>query len=100
MVNCAVYNVEQRGLNVVYFNVDLNNIRQRWNNVVIFNVDLHNAEQRRNNVVNITIWKKIEIEPWVKDKIFLSFKEYTRLKIFFILPSILGGIYKRVFTET
>ena len=43
--NVGFYNVEQRQINVVYFNVDLkNNIRQRWNNVVIFNVDIHNVD--------------------------------------------------------
>ena len=51
-------NFEQRRINVVYFNVDLNNIRQRRKNVVIFNLDFHNVEQYQNNVVNMTIWKK------------------------------------------
>ena len=44
--------------------------------------------------------KKIKSKPRVKNKIiFLSFKEYTGLKIFFILFSILRGIYKRIFSE-
>ena len=57
--NNAVYvNVEQRRINVVHFNVDLNNVRQRRNNVAIFNLDFHNVGQRWNNVVNMKIWKK------------------------------------------
>ena len=84
-INVEIYNVEQRGINVAYFNVDLNDIRQRRNNVVIFNVDFHKVEQRRNSVVNMTIWNKVNIEPRVKNEIiFLSFKEYTGRKIFFI----------------
>ena len=82
-VNVEIYNVQQRWNNVVYFNVELNNVRQRRNNVVIFNVDFHNIGQRRNNVANMTIWKK-KIKPRFKSKtIFLSFKEYAGLKIFF-----------------
>ena len=81
--NFEIDNVEQRWNNVVFFSVELNNVRQRRNNVVIFNVDFNNAGQRRNNVANMTIWKKIK--PRLKNKIiFLSFKEYAELKIFFI----------------
>ena len=82
-VNVEIYNVQQRRINVAYFNVDLNNVRQRRNNVVILNVNFHNVGQRRNNVANMTISKKIK--PRVKNRlIFLSFKEYVGLKIFFI----------------
>ena len=82
-VNIEIYNVEERWNNVVIFNVELNNVRQSRNNVVIFNVDFRNVWQRRNNVANMTIWKKIK--PRLKNKIiFLSFKEYAELKIFFI----------------
>ena len=56
-----MYNVEQRQINVVYFNIDVNNVRQSRNNVVIFNVEFHNINQRRNNVMNMTILKKLEI---------------------------------------
>ena len=78
-------NVEQRRINVVHFNVDFNNVRQCRNIVVIFNVDFYNLRQRWNNVVNMTIWKKKKIKPRFKNKIiFLSFKEYAGLKIFFI----------------
>ena len=48
----------QRRINVVYFNVDMNNIRQRRNNVVIFNVEFYNVGKRRNNVVKMTASKK------------------------------------------
>ena len=81
-VNVEIYNFQQQWNNVVYFNAELNNVRQRQNNVVIFNVDFYNVGQRWNNVANMTIWKKIK--PWFKSKIiFLSFKEYAGLKIFF-----------------
>ena len=81
-VNVVICNVQQRWNNVVYLNVELNNVRQRRNNVVIFNIDFHNVGQRRNNVANMTIWKKIK--PRFKSKIiFLSFKVYAGLKIFF-----------------
>ena len=54
-------------------------------NVAIFNVDFHNVGQRRNNIVNVIIWKKVEIKPSVKNKIiFVSFKDFPGLKIFFI----------------
>ena len=72
--------------------------RQRWSNVVIFNVNFHNVWQRRNKVANTTIWKK-KIKPRFKNKIiFLSFKDYARLKIFFIFL-ILRGICKIKFAE-
>ena len=54
------YNVEQRRINIVHFNVDFNNVRQFRNIVVIFNVDFYNVRQGWNNVVNMTIWKKIK----------------------------------------
>ena len=77
----------QRWNNFVYFNVELNNIRQRRNNIVVFNVDFYNVEQRRNNVANMTISKKIN-KPRFKSKIiFLRFKEYPGLKIFFNFSS-------------
>ena len=60
-VNVEIYNVEQRRINVVYFNVDINNVWQRRrNNVVIFNVEFHNVDQRRKNVVNMTICKMLK----------------------------------------
>ena len=40
------YNVEQRQINVVYFNIDMNNIRPSQKNVAIFNVAFQNLEQR------------------------------------------------------
>ena len=52
--------VEQRRINIVYFNVDMNNIIQRPNSAVIFNVEFHNFDQRRNNVVNMIIFKKFK----------------------------------------
>ena len=61
-VNVEIYNVEQHWNNAVFFNVELNNVRQRRNNVVIFHVDFHNVGQRRNNVVDMTIWKKINLD--------------------------------------
>ena len=91
-VNVEIYNVEQRRINVVCFNVDLNNVKQRRDNVVIFNVDFHNVGQS----CEYKRLKKIKTKPRVKNKIiFLSFKECTGLKIFFILFSILRGICKR-----
>ena len=61
-VNVGIFNVEQRWINILHFNVDLN-VRQRQNNVVIFNVELHNVEPRRDNVGNMTIKKwKINFE--------------------------------------
>ena len=57
------YNVEQRRIKVVHFNVDLNNVRQRRNNVVVFNVDF-------NNVVNMTIWKKKKASIQKQNNIF------------------------------
>ena len=81
--NVEIYNIQQRWNNAVYFNVELNNVRQRQNNVVIFNVDFHNVGQRRNNIANMTILKKTN-KPRFKSKIiFLRFKEYAGLKIFF-----------------
>ena len=60
-VNVEIYNVEQRRINVVYFNVDINNVWQRRrNNVVIFNVEFHDVDQRRKNVVNMTICKMLK----------------------------------------
>ena len=84
-VNVEIYSVEQRRINVVYFNVDLNNVRQHQHlTMTIF--------------VNMKIWKKIKIKPRFKYKIILwSFKEYTGVKIFFILFCILRGICKRRF---
>ena len=81
--NVEIYNVEQRWNNVAFFNVEVNNVRQRQNSVVIFNVDFHDVGKRRNHIANMTIWKKMK--PQFKTKIiFLSFKEYAGLKIFFI----------------
>ena len=96
-LNC---NVEQRRINLAYFNVDLNKVRKSQSNMsfstYIFPT-LSNVE------TTLWIWPygKKKIKPWVKNKIiFLSFKEYTGLKIFFILFSILRGIYRRIFAES
>ena len=75
---------------------------QRWNNVVYVNVEICNVEQRQINTVyeyvNMTIWKEMKIKPRVKNKIiFLNFKEYVGLEIFFILFFILRGICKSLF---
>ena len=51
--NIEIYNVEQRQINVVYFNVD---VRLRPNNVVIFNVEFHNFVR---TLINMTIFKKL-----------------------------------------
>ena len=53
-------NDEERRINVVFFNVDINNVSQRLNNVVILNVNFHNVDQRQNNVVNMAIFKKLK----------------------------------------
>ena len=69
-------------------NVELNNVRQRRKNVVVFNVDFHNVGQCRNNVADMTISKKQTNKPRFKSKIiFLKFKEYVGLKIFFSFSS-------------
>ena len=51
-VNVEIYNVEQRRINIFYFNVD---IRKRRNNFFIFHVKFHKVDQSRNNVMNMTI---------------------------------------------
>ena len=51
-VHVEICNVEQRQINVVYFNVDINN--------VILNVEFHNVDQHRNNVLYMTIFKKFK----------------------------------------
>ena len=59
-----------------------------------------NVGKRRNNVVSMNIRKKIKIKPPVKNKtIFLSFKEHTTLKIFYISFPILRGIWKWLFAD-
>ena len=52
--NLWIYSVEQRRINVVYFNIDIN-VRQRQNN--IFNVELHNVGKRGSNIVQMTMSK-------------------------------------------
>ena len=52
-----IYSIEQRRINVVYFNVDMKNVRQLRNNTAIANVKFQSVGQRRTNVVNITIGK-------------------------------------------
>ena len=99
-----IYNVEQRWINNVYFNIDLNNVRQCQSNIVIFNVDFYNVGQCRNNIVDMIIWKNkkqtIETKTRVKNKItFMRFKEHPGLRIFFILFPILRGICKRIFAD-
>ena len=49
-VKVEIYNVEQRQINVVYFNVE----------TMLFNVKFHKVDQRRNSVVNMTIFKKLK----------------------------------------
>ena len=66
-------NVEQRRINVVYFNVDMNNVRERRNNIAIFNVKFYNVGKRRNNVVKMTASKK--------NKKKLIQKEYPKFKV-------------------
>ena len=58
--HCVCQRWNQRQINVVYFNVDINNVRQRRNNAVIFNVEFHNVNQRQNNVMNMNFFKKVE----------------------------------------
>ena len=83
-VNVEIYNIQQRSNNIIYFNVELNHVRQRRNNVVLFSVDFHNVGQRRNNIANMTNSKKDTNKPRFKSKIiFLRFKEYAGLNIFF-----------------
>ena len=53
--NLWIYSVEQRRVNVVYFNIDINNVRKPQNN--IFNVELHNVGKRGSNIVEMTISK-------------------------------------------
>ena len=57
--NVVYVNDEQRRINFLYSNVDINNVRPRRNNV-IFNVEFHNVDQSRNNVLNINICKKLK----------------------------------------
>ena len=59
-VHVKIYNVEQRQINIAYFNVDINNVRQCQNNVVILNVEFHNGHERRNNVMYMTIFRKLK----------------------------------------
>ena len=54
----GIYNVEQRRINVAYFNDNVSNVRQRRNNVVLFNVEFHNVGQGGNNVVKMTSSKE------------------------------------------
>ena len=68
-----IYNIEQRQINVVYFNVDMNNIIQRRNNVVLFNVKFQNVGQRQNNVVKMGISQNKKKESYQI--------EYTEFKI-------------------
>ena len=58
-VNVGIYNVDQRRINIVYFNDDLNNVRKRRNNVIIFNVDFHKL-----GTAETTLW----IWPYEKNK--------------------------------
>ena len=72
-VNVEVYNVEQRQINVVCFNIGFDKVRQRRIN--ISHVNIHNVVQRQNNVVNMTNYKKLKNKPGFKShEIFLSFK--------------------------
>ena len=57
-VNVEVYNVEQRQINVVCFNIGFDKVRQRRIN--ISHVNIHNVVQRQNNVVNMTNYKKLK----------------------------------------
>ena len=56
-----IYNVEDRRIDVAYFNVDIKNVRQLQNNNVIFNVEFHNIDQSWNNFMNMTMCKKLKI---------------------------------------
>ena len=59
-INAKIYSVEQRRINVVHFDIDINNARQCWNNFLIFSIEFQDIDQRQNNVVNINICKKLE----------------------------------------
>ena len=97
---CSTYNVEQRRVNAVYFNVDINNVRQRRNNIVNFNVEF-------NNVVDITICKRLKRaqkyfwasknEKWSWIPWSLSLDHY--LQILLALFPILKEIWRRVFAK-
>ena len=69
-VKVEIYNVKNRRINIIYFNVDINNVRQCPNNVVIFNVEFHKVDQRRNNAVNMNIFKS-----WKEQKNILQVQE-------------------------
>ena len=75
------YNVEQRQINVVYFNIDMNNIRPSQKNVAIFNVAFQNLEQRWNNIVNIIICMKMKNKSRVRSKIIVSSFKQKSFKI-------------------
>ena len=65
-VNVEIYNVEERQINIDYFDVDLNNVRQLQDNFVTFNVDFRKIGHRQNSVVNATICKELKNELQAK----------------------------------
>ena len=85
----------QRRINVVYFNADINNVRQRQNNVVILNVEFHKVGKRRNNVVKMNFSKNNKNKN-ISNRIrgIQSFKYY--FMIFFTLLPMLRGESRRV----
>ena len=93
----GIYNIEQRRINAVYFNVDMNNVRQRRNNVVIFNVGFHNVGKRRNNVVKMSISK--ENKKKISNRI-LGVQSFNRyFIIFFTSLPMLREICRRVLAK-
>ena len=99
IIPCRRTTSYQRWNNFVYVNVVICNVQQRWNNVVYLNVELNNVRQRRNKLsfstsifttlgnvqTTLRIWPfQKKIKPRFKSKIiFLRFKEYDGVKLFF-----------------
>ena len=84
---------------------------QRWNNVVYVNVEIYNVQQRchfqrrfsqswatsKHSCEYGHLKKKKKNKPRFKNKIiFLSFKEYYGLTIFFIFPHIQRTLQKHI----
>ena len=83
---------KQRWNNVVYINVEIYDVEQRQINIFYFNINFHNVGSWATVKLRCEYdhLKDIKIKPTVKNKImFLSLKEYTGLKIFFNLFFIL-----------
>ena len=63
--------MEQRRINIVCFNVDINKVRQRRNSAVMFNVEFHNIDQLQNKIVNMATCKRFKRAK----KMLLSFQK-------------------------